>query len=113
MITFRIDKTVRIGAETHEVLERMMFVIAAWSGGDDELVHFYEPQSLCFQRTSPPFAFWRIDGAAFQRFGPLPFTAGGKPVGWSWWYQLRNSPRLTVLETDLPDDADLEESPYG
>ena len=102
MLRIEIEKTLRIGAESHDVLERMMNLIDTWSGGEDEFVHFYEPQSLCFQRTSPPFAYWRIDCYALDRFGPLPFTAEGKPVRWGWLYWLKNAPHLTVTATDLP-----------
>ena len=104
MITFKVevDKLIRIDAESHAVLDRMKHFIEVWSGGDESLVHFYEPQSLCFRRTSPPFAFWRINAEALDRFGPLPFTAVGKPVRWSWRYYLQNSPNLTVQQTDLP-----------
>lgn len=105
MIMFKveIEKTLRLGADTHEVLERMKHFINAWSGGDTELVHFHEPQSVCFQRTSPPFAYWWIDGAAFDKYGPLPFTAEGKPIRWGWLYWLQNAPHLTVTKTDLPE----------
>lgn len=102
MFTVEIEKILRLNAENHDVLERMKDLIDAWSGGDDDLVEFYEPQSLCFRRTSPPFAYWRLHGDAFDRFGPLPFTAGGKPVRWGWRYWLQNAPTLTVLASDLP-----------
>lgn len=103
MFKIEIEKIVRLGTESHEVLDRVKHFIDVWSGGDDRLVHFYEPQSLCFRRTSPPFAYWRIDGEAFNQFGPMPFTAGGKPVRWSWMYWLQNAQTMTVLKTDLPD----------
>lgn len=102
MFKIEIEKTLRLGAESHDVLDRVKHFITAWSGGDDTLVHFYEPQSLSFKHTSPPFAYWRIDPAAFDRFGPLPFTAEGKPVRWTWLYWLQNAPTLTVTASDLP-----------
>lgn len=102
MFKIEIEKTLRLGAESHDVLVRVKHIVDAWSGGDDNLVHFYEPQLLCFRRTSPPFAYWRIDGRAFDQFGPLPLTAEGKPVRWSWRYWLQNAPTLTVTADDLP-----------
>lgn len=105
MITFKVEleKILRVGTESHAVLNEVKQLINAWSGGDEEFVHFYEPSSLCFQRTSPPFAYWRIDCTAFERFGPLPFTAGGRPIRWTWLYWLQNAPTMTVLATDLPN----------
>jgi hypothetical protein len=106
MFKIEIVKTLRLGAESHDVLDRVKHFIDAWSGGDDALVQFYEPQSLCLQRTSPPFAYWRIDPDAFDRFGPLPFTAEGKPIRWTWLYGLQDifqsAPTLTVKASDLP-----------
>lgn len=102
MFKIEIEKTLRLGAESHDVLDRVKHVVETWTGGDERLVHFYEPQSLCFRRTSPPFAYWRIDGAAFDEYGPLPLTAGGKPVRWNWLYWLQNAPTLTVTASDLP-----------
>lgn len=103
MITFTttIDRNVRVGAESHWILNYMKDAIGAWSDGDREHVYFYEPSSLCFRRTNPPFAFWRLDHGAFDRYGPLPFTAGGKPIRWTWRYRLKSAPILTVTAADL------------
>lgn len=102
MLKIEIEKTVRVGAGTHDVLDRLKHLITNWSGGDTELVHFYEPSSPIFQCANPPFAYWRIDGQAFDTYGLPPFTAGGQPVRWTWLYWLRNAPMLTVAQTDLP-----------
>lgn len=103
MITMKIDieKILRVGTQTHDVLDRVKQLVTAWSDGEEEFVHFYEPSSPCFQLASPPFAYWRIDEAAFEAYGPLPFTAGGKPVRWTWLYWLQNAPTLTVTPSDL------------
>lgn len=102
MLKVEIEKTVRVGAETYDVLRRLKHLMKDWSGGDDELVHFYEPASPLLQYAPRPFAYWRIDGAAFEAYGPAPFTAGGRPVRWTWLYWLRNAPTLTVTDADLP-----------
>lgn len=101
MFKIEIEKILRLGAESQPVLARVKDVVDAWSGADEDLVSFYEPQSLRFQLVSPPFAYWRIDGRAFEEYGPLPFTAEGKPIRWSWLYWLRNAPTLTVTDRDL------------
>lgn len=104
MITFRIEleRLVRVGADTQDVLEAVNQHVNRWCGGSDDLLHYFEPYSPCARRGNPPFAYWLIDAYAFTQYGPLPFTAGGKPVRWSWSYWLKNAPHLTVTATDLP-----------
>lgn len=104
MIAFRIEleKLVRVGADTQDVLDAVNHYIHTWSSGSDNLLHYFEPMAPSLRCGNPPFGYWLIDAYAFTEYGPLPFTAGGKPVRWSWTYWLRNAPQLIVTAKDLP-----------
>lgn len=48
---------------------------------------------------------WTIEASMLDRYGPLPFTARGKPIRWRWWHTVLGDPEYTVTATDLPDRA--------
>lgn len=107
--SFSIRRDARlIGLFPHcaAVKQRLAQALVLWcatpEGRTDARLHYRTSSSCNCGNTS----YWTMEASMLDQYGPLPFTARGKPIRWRWWHTLLGNPSFTVTTSDLPPELE-------